>query len=62
MNEKEFEKVEKYQNLTLEIRRVWSVKKRGCSTGLGSVTKKLAQWIEKLGIRLRIRLLQKSTL
>ena len=29
---------------------------------LESVTKKLGQWIEKLGIRVRIRLLQKTTL
>jgi len=28
---------------------------------LGSVTKKLGEWIEKLGIRVRIRLLQKTT-
>ena len=43
--------------------------KRGCSTGccrgpaaLGSVTKKLGKWIEKLGIRVRIGPLQKTTL
>ena len=29
---------------------------------LGSVTKKLGQWIKKLGIRVRIGLLQKTTL
>ena len=29
---------------------------------LGSVTKKLGKWIEKLGIRVRIGLLQKTTL
>ena len=62
VHEKELEKIEKYQDLTWEIRLMWSVKIIPVVVGaLGSVTKKLGQWIEKLGIRVRIGLLQKTT-
>ena len=47
VHEKELEKIEKYQDLTWEIRKMWSVKNIPVVVGaLGSVTKKLGQWIE----------------
>ena len=47
VHEKELEKIEKYQDLTWEIRKMWSVKNIPVAVGaLGSVTKKLGQWIE----------------
>ena len=49
-----------------EIRRMWGITNvdvvRVVVGALGSVTKKLGKWIEKLGIRVRIGLLQKTTL
>ena len=65
IHEKEFEKIEKYQDLKWEIRRM-CIKNGGVVPvfvgALGSVTKKLGKWIEKLGIRVRIGPLQKTTL
>ena len=65
IHEKEFEKIEKYQDLKWEIRRMWGIKNGGVVPvfvgALGSVTKKLGKWIEKLGIRVRIGPLQKTT-
>ena len=66
VHEKDFEKVKKCQDLKREIRRTWSMKNVDVVAvvvgALGSVTKKLGQWIENLGIRVRIGLLQKTTL
>ena len=56
VHEKELENIEKYQDLRQEIRRMWSVKNVDAVPvgALGSVTKKLGQWTEKLEIRVRI--------
>ena len=66
IHEKELEKVDKYQDLKREIRRLWGVKNVDVVPvvlgTLGSVTKNIEQWIDKLGIRARIGLLQKTTL
>ena len=52
--EKEFQKIENYQDLKWEIRRMWSVRNVDVVPvvvgALGSVTKNLGKWTEKLGI------------
>ena len=54
IDEKELEKIEKYHDLKLEIRRMWDTKNVDVMPvvvgALGSVAKKLGKWIEKLGI------------
>ena len=54
VHEKEFEKVEKYQDLKRKVGRMWGIKNMDVVQvvvgALGSVTKNLGQWI-KLGIR-----------
>ena len=60
------EKVEKYQDLKREIGRLWKlrmVEVVHVVTGApGSVTKKLDRWIEKLGIRYNVGVMQKTAL
>ena len=55
--EKEGEKVEKYQDLTREIMRMWHLKSAEVIPiivgTLGGVTRKLSNWFGKLGITLR---------
>ena len=52
--------------MTREIREMWGVKNIDMVPVvvgvLGNVTKKLGQWIKKLGMRVRIGLLQKTML
>ena len=63
---KETEKVEKYEELKREIRKIWAMKKVEVIPivvgALGAVSNKLDKWIEKLGIHIRIELLQKTAL
>ena len=63
--EKETEKIEKYE-LKREIRKLWTMKKVEVIPivvgTLGAVSKILEKWIEKLGIHIRIELLQKTAL
>ena len=64
---KEGEKVEKYQDLKSEITRMW---KRCCEKqvitiivgALDGVTRKLGNWVGKLGITIRKPFLQKTAL
>ena len=64
--EKETEKIEKYDELKREIRKLWTMKKVEVIPivvgALGAVSKKLDKWIEKLGIQIKIELLQKTAL
>ena len=66
MCEKETEKIEKYDELKREIRKLWTMKKVEVIPivvgALGAVSKKLDKWIEKLGIQIKIELLQKTAL
>ncbi len=61
---KETEKVEKYDELKREIRKVWAMKKIEVIPivvgALGAVSNELDKWIKKLGIHIRIELLQKQ--
>ncbi|CAB4022312.1 Hypothetical predicted protein [Paramuricea clavata] len=63
---KKTEKVEKYEELKREIRKIWAMKKVEVIPivvgALGAVSNKLDKWIEKLGIHIRIELLQKTAL
>ena len=63
---KETEKVEKYDELKREIRKIWAMKKVEVIPivvgALGAVSNKLDKWIEKLGIHIRTELLQKTAL
>ena len=53
-NDKEKEKVEKYQDLKREIKRIWNMRNVIVVSviigALGSITKKLDEWLEKLDI------------
>ena len=64
--EKEREKVEKYQDLKQEISRIWSIKKVEVIPvvvgALGTITKNLDKWIEKIGIKIKTEHLQKTAI
>ena len=64
--EKEQEKIEKYQDLKREISRIWKMKKVEVIPviigALGTITKKMKGWLEKIGIEIRTELLQKTAL
>ena len=66
VEEKEREKVEKYQDLKREIGRLWNLKKVEVVPvvigALGSVTKEFDRWIEKLGITFNVGVVQKTAL
>ena len=66
VEEKEREKVKKYQDLKREIRRLWKLKKVEVVPvvigALGSVTKGFDRWIEKLGITFSVGVVQKTAL
>ena len=66
VGEKESEKVVKYQDLKREIMKLWSLKSVEVIPvvvgALGSVSKKIGQYLEKIGIDVRIGLLQKTAL
>ena len=61
---KEKEKVENYQDLTREIKRIWNLRNvivvPVIVGALGSIIKKLDEWIKKLDISIAIELLQKT--
>ena len=65
-NDKEKEKVEKYQDLKREIKSIWNMRNvivvPVIIGALGSITKKLDEWLEKLDITVNTALLQKTTL
>ena len=64
--EKEKGKVEKYQDLRREIKRLWKLKKVEVVPvaigALGSVTKGFEKWVAKLGIHCNLGVLQKTAL
>ena len=64
--EKENEKDIKYQELKREIARIWNMRTvqeiQIVVWSLGSVTKNLDKWLEKLDIRISISLIYKTTL
>ena len=66
VHEKELEKIEKYQELRMEINRLWQLKKVQVVPvvigALESVTKDFVQLMEKLGIPGGVGVVQKTAL
>jgi len=66
VREKELEKIEKYQNLKIELKRLWSLKKVEIVPvvvgALGCISKGFSRWMDILGIKLSIGMVQKSVL
>ena len=64
--EKESEKVEKYQDLKREIRKLWGTRHVEVVLvvvdALGAASNRLNTWLEKLGITINMGLLQKTAL
>ena len=63
---KEKEKIEKYDNLKWEVKKMWSMKKVEIVPvvigALGAVSKNFELYIEKLGIQIKTEHLQKTAL
>ena len=68
IREKEIEKIEQYQNLEREreVKRHWSLKKIEVVPvivgALGWISKGFSEWMDTLGIKLNVRMVQKSVL
>ena len=66
MNEKEGKKIEKYQELKRKIGKLWGNRHLQVVPvlvgALGVVSKRFDAWLEKLGITIRMELLQKTVL
>ena len=66
VREKELEKIEKYQNLKIELKRLWSMKKVEIVPvvvgALGCSSKGFSRWMDILSIKLSIGFVQKSVL
>ena len=66
MGGKENEKIEKYQDLIREIMKLWNLRRFEVIPvvvgALGAVSKKIGQYLEKIGIDIRVGLLQKTAL
>ena len=66
VREKEPEKIEKYQNLQIELKRLWSLKKVEIVPvvvgALGCISKGFSRWMDILSIKLSIGMVQKSVL
>ena len=66
VEDKEKEKIEKYQDLKREIKRLWKLKKAKVIPvvigSLGCVTKKFDKWIERLEIDINLGVLQMTAL
>ena len=66
IREKEIEKIEKYQNLERELKRLWLLKKLEVVSlvvgALGCISKGFSGWIDTLGIKLNVGIVQKSVL
>ena len=64
--DKEKENIEKYQNLEREILRLWNLKKIDVIPvvlgALGSVTKNFEKYVDKIGIKIDLHNVQKTTL
>ena len=66
IHEKKIKKIEKYQNLKKELKRLWSLKKvEAVPVVIGAlecISKSFSGWMETLGIKLDVGMLQKSVL
>ena len=66
IRKKEIGKIEKYQNLKKELRRFWLLKKvEVVPVAVGAlrcITKGLSGWMDTLGIKLNVGMVQKSVL
>ena len=66
LREKEIEKIEKYKNLKIELKRLWSLKKVEVVPvvvgALGCISKGFSGWMDTLGIKLNVGMVQKSVL
>ena len=66
IREKEMEKIEKYQNPKIELKRLWSLKKVAVLPvvvgALGCISKGFSGWLDTLGIKLNVGMVQKSVL
>ena len=64
--EKEDEKVEKYQDLKYEIKKIWKFKEVTIVPivigALGTLSKNFCSWMDKIGMREKTDLLQKACL
>ena len=66
IREKQIEKIEKYQMLKRELKRLWSLKNVEVVPvavgALGYISKGFSGWMDTLGIKLNIGMVQKSVL
>ena len=66
IREKEIEKIEKYPNLKRERERFWSLKKVKVAPvvvgALGCISKGFSGWVDTLGVKLNVGMVQKSVL
>ena len=66
IREKEIKKIEKYQNLKRGLKRLWSIKKVEVKPlvagALGCISKGFSEWMNTLGIKLSVGIVQKSML
>ena len=66
VEEKEKEKVEKYQDLKREVRRLWKLRNVEIVPvvigALGSVSTEFDRWVRKLGITCNVGVMQKTAL
>ena len=66
IHEKETKKIEKYQNLKRKLKRLWLLKKVEVVPvvvrALGCISKGFSGWMDTLGIKLNVRMVQKSVL
>ena len=66
IRKKEIENIEKYQNLKRELKRLWSLKKVEVVPvvvgALGCISKGFSGWMDTLGIKLNVGMVQKSVL
>ena len=66
VREKELEKIEKIQNLKIELKRLWSLKRVEIVPvvvgALGCISKGFSRWMDILGMKLNIGMVQKLVL
>ena len=66
INEKEIEKFEKYQSLKRKLKSLWSLKEVEVVPvvvgALGCIRKGFSRWMDTLGIKLNVGMVQKSVL
>ena len=63
--DKEQEKIDKYQDLAREMRRLWKVKTKVVPViigALGTIPKRLAGYLKEIGVSIREEVIQKSVL